>query len=101
MILSKFPNDKLAGNAQYWLGEVYYGKKDYQRAAVAFGKGYQNYKSSAKGPDNLLKLGMSMRELGKKEEAFAAFQNLPSEFPQAEESVKTKAAAQAKAAGCK
>ena len=101
MILSKFPNDKLAGNAQYWLGEVYYGKKDYQRAAVAFGKGYQNYKSSAKGPDNLLKLGMSMRELGKKEEACAAFQNLPSEFPQAEESVKTKAAAQAKAAGCK
>ena len=100
-ILSKFPNDKLAGNAQYWLGEVYYGKKDYQRAAVAFGNGYHIYKCGAKGADSLLKLGLSMKEWGKKEEACAAFLGLAEEFPKAEETLKNKAAAQAKAAGCK
>ena len=61
-ILGKFPEDKLAGNAQYWLGEVYYGRKDFTKAAVAFAKGYEKYKGP-KGPDSLLKLGMSMREL--------------------------------------
>ena len=40
-ILSKFPEDSLAGNAQYWLGEVYYGRKDFAKAAVAFAKGYE------------------------------------------------------------
>lgn len=41
-ILSRFPEDNLAGNAQYWLGEVYYGRKDFAKAAVAFAKGYEN-----------------------------------------------------------
>lgn len=100
-LMTKYPSHKLAGNAQYWLGEAYYAKKDYPKAAVAFGKGLEKYKDGNKGADSLLKLGMSMRELGKKEEACTAFKSLPTEFPKAEAATKTKAADFAKALGCK
>lgn len=100
-ILTKFPNDKLAGNAQYWLGEAYYAKKDYAKAAVAFAKGYEKFKDGVKAPDNILKLGMSMKELGKKTEACTAFLSLPKEFPKAEQSLKDKAKKQAEALSCK
>lgn len=99
-VLKKFPNDKLAGNAQYWLGETYYARKDYGRAAVAFAKGYQGYSGNPKAADSLLKLGMSMQELGKKDEACTAFKSLKSEFPKAEKSLQDKAAEKAKKLGC-
>lgn len=101
MILSKFPKDKLAGNAQYWLGEVYYGKKEFPKAAVAFAKGYENYKGGPKGADSLLKLGMSMRELGKKDEACVAFTSLPKEFPKAPEPLLVRAKAEVAKLSCK
>ena len=100
-IIANHPNDKLAGNAQYWLGEAYYGKKQFDKAAVTFAKGYQKYKSTPKGADSLLKLGMSMKELGKKDEACAAFLSLPTEFPKAPLPLKNKAAALASATDCK
>ncbi|MDR1026002.1 MAG: tol-pal system protein YbgF [Lactobacillus sp.] len=101
MILTEYVKDKLAGNAQYWLGEVYYGKGDYERAAVAFARGYQEYKTSAKGADSLLKLGMSMKALKKNKEACAAFQSLPKEFPKATDALKDKAKKEAAALKCK
>lgn len=100
-ILTRFPDDKLAGNAQYWLGEVYYGRKDFAKSAVAFAKGYEKYKSGPKGADSLLKLGMSMRELKKNQEACVAFTNLAKEFPKAEESLKNRAKAEAVKLKCK
>lgn len=89
--LTKFPDHKLASNAQYWLGESYYGRKDYAKAAVAFAKGYEKYKDGNKGADNILKLGLSMQMLGKKEEACTAFVNLPKEFPKAPQNLKDRA----------
>lgn len=100
-IVSQNPNDKLAGNAQYWLGEVYYAKKDYAKAAVAFAKGYQNYKNGAKGADSLFKLGMSMKSLKKNTEACAAFGSLKTEFPKAEAELLKKAETEAKNLKCK
>ncbi|MBE6448181.1 MAG: tol-pal system protein YbgF [Alphaproteobacteria bacterium] len=100
-LMTKYPDHKLAGNAQYWLGEAYYAKKDYAKAAVAFGKGLEKYKDGNKGADSLLKLGMSMRQLDKKTEACTAFKTLPTEFPKADESLKKKAADFAKAMECK
>ncbi len=101
IVLTKFPDHKLAANAQYWLGESYYGKKDYAKAAVAFAKGYEKYKDSNKGADNILKLGMSMQMLGKTEEACTAFVNLPKEFPKAPDNLKNKAAQLAAELKCK
>jgi len=101
MILKDYPDDKLAGNAQYWLGESYYGKGDFQRAAVAFAAGYQNYKDSPKRADSLLKLGVSMKALKKDTEACAAFKSLPKEFPKADQALKDRAKKESIALKCK
>ncbi len=100
-ILDKHSSDKLAGNAQYWLGESFYAQAKFEEAAVAFAKGYQGYENSAKKADSLLKLGMSMLSLGKNEEACAAFVSLPIEFPKAEKNLIDKANKEAKNLGCK
>lgn len=101
IILNKYSSDKLAENAQYWLGEVYYKDKKFDKAAVAFAKGYNNYKNGSKGADSLLKLGLSMAQIGKKEEACLAFVNLPNEFKKANDSIKAKAKNEAQKLGCK
>ena len=100
-ILNQNPNDKLAGNAQYWLGEVYYAQGNYAKSAVAFAKGYQNYKSGAKGADSLFKLGMSMKLLKKNTDACAAFGGVKAEFPKASADLLTKASTEYKALKCK
>ncbi|HZQ01321.1 MAG TPA: tol-pal system protein YbgF [Reyranella sp.] len=77
------PRHVLAGNAQYWLGETYYARRDYQDAAVAFAEGYKVYKNSQKGPDNLLKLGITLSMMGKKQEACAMFARFSQDYPKA------------------
>ena len=44
--LSRYPKDRLAGNAQYWLGETHYVRGQYRSAASAFLKGYKSYSKS-------------------------------------------------------
>lgn len=100
-VLRRFPQDKLAGNAQFWLGEVYYSRGQFKEAAVAFAKVYKDYKDGPKGADGLLKLGMSMSELNNKEAACEAFMNIKTEFPKAEERIIKKAAEEIKKLGCK
>ncbi|WP_413206075.1 tol-pal system protein YbgF [Rhodospirillum sp. A1_3_36] len=98
--LAQHPNGKLSGNAQYWLGETYYVRGDYEQAAVAFMTGYKTYPQSTKGPDNLLKLGMAMANLGKAKEACAAFGRLDSQYPRAAEAIKRRASAEMSRLGC-
>ena len=94
------PGDALAGNAQYWLGETFYVRKDYENAATAFALGYQKYPKSAKATDNLLKLGMSLGSLGKKQEACSAFARLDRDFPSAPANVKERETSERQQAGC-
>ncbi len=77
------PQNKLAGNAQYWLGETYYARRDYQNAMTAFAEGYKNYKASQKGPDNLLKLGITLSALNRKQDACAMFARFAQDYPRA------------------
>lgn len=81
--LDAHPKDQLAGNANYWLGESYYVRADYVRAAEVFLEGYQREPKGSKAADSLLKLGMSLSNLDKKREACAAFDKLTKEFPDA------------------
>lgn len=100
-ILANFPTDALAGNAQYWLGEVYYKQQNFAKAAVAFKDGYSKFPEGSKGPDCLLKLGLSMKALGKKEDACTAFVNLPVVFSKANSDISARAKKEAEALGCK
>jgi tol-pal system protein YbgF len=99
--LGSFPKDSLAGNAQYWLGEVYYKQQNFAKAAVAFKDGYSKYPEGSKGPDCLLKLGLSMKALNKKAEACTAFTNLPTIFGKANADISARAKKEAEALACK
>ena len=98
--LKRFPNDNLAGNAQFWLGESFFVRGQFKPAAAAFLKGYQSYGRSAKAPDSLLKLAMSLGRLGQKDAACSSFSELNNRFPAASADVKSRAAAEKQRSGC-
>ena len=98
--VQRYPNDPLAGNAQYWLGETYYVRQDYNNAATVFAEGYQKYPKGGKAADNLLKLGMSLGQLGQKADACRAFARLDRDFPGALSNVKERAADEKKRLAC-
>jgi tol-pal system protein YbgF len=99
-LIASYPNDPLAGSAQYWIGESYYVRGQYKNAADAFLKGYKKYKASDKAPDTLLKLGMSLAELGQKDAACSTFSELGGKYPQAPEHILAQAKGERKKAGC-
>ncbi len=98
--LADHPKDALAGNAQYWLGETYYVQGQYKDAADSFLKGYTTYSKSAKAPDSLLKLGMTLSQLGQKDAACATFGQLREQFPQAAPAVVARNKLERQKAGC-
>ena len=99
-MLEKFPNHALAGNAQYWLGETFYVRRQYKQAAQAFLAGYTTYAESAKAPDSLLKLGMTLTALGEKKTGCDAFAELGAKFPDAPNAIAKRAQIERKRAGC-
>lgn len=99
-LLETYPNNPLASDAQYWIGETYYMRGQYKNAADAFLAGYKKYKSGQKAPDALLKLGMSLAELGQKDAACSTFDELKSKFPQAPKDVSDEAKAWRKKTDC-
>lgn len=98
--VAQHPKDPLTGNAQYWLGETYYAQSDYKNAAIAFAEGYQKYPKSSKAPDNLLKLGMSLGQTGRKSDACTAFKQLNSQFPSASAAIKDRTTRAQQRYGC-
>ena len=98
--MEKYPDSALLGNANYWLGESYYARGQYAEAAGLFADGFTKYKDNTKAPDNMLKLGLTMKSLGKKAEACTAFKGLANEFPKANEALKKRASDEAKALKC-
>jgi tol-pal system protein YbgF len=98
--VQRYPNDALAGNAQYWLGETYYVRKDYNNAAATFADGYRKYPQSGKAADNLLKLGMSLGNIGQKKEACLTFNQLAHDFPKASTNISERAAQEKQRLGC-
>ncbi|HQS14702.1 tol-pal system protein YbgF [Reyranella sp.] len=98
--IQRSPQSKLAGNAQYWLGETYYARRDYKNALTAFAEGYKVYKTSPKGPDNLLKLGITMSVLGRKPDACAVFARFNQDYPRATDLQKRRIEQERQKNGC-
>jgi tol-pal system protein YbgF len=94
------PNDPLAGNAQYWLGQTYYARNRYQEAAGAFAEGFKRYPKSAKAPEDLLYLGMSLAKADQKKNACLALGQLEQAFPNASAAVRERANAEKKRLAC-
>ena len=98
--LVRHPDDPLAGNAKYWLGETYYVRGDYQSAAVTFAEGFEAYPNNPKAPDNLLKLGMSLASLGSKDDACGTFEVLQQRYADASATIIQRARQESQRIGC-
>ena len=98
--VQRHPQHVLAGNAEYWLGETYYARRDYQSAATTFAEGYKLYKTSPKGPDNLLKLGVTLSAMGRKPDACAIFVRFNQDYPKATDLQKRRVDQERQRNGC-
>jgi len=95
------PNHELAGNAQYWYAETFRIRQLYTDAASAYLEGYQKYPKSTKGPINLLKLGVSLVQIGEKDQGCLMITGVQKQYPKAKQSVLQKAKYEEKKFECK
>lgn len=98
--MQRFPTDELAPNAQFWLGETYFVRSQWDSAAAAFLKVAQNYGRSDKAPDSLAKFAMSMERKGNKQAACRALSELNTRYPNPPAHVKSWETAERRRAGC-
>jgi tol-pal system protein YbgF len=89
--IEKNKDHDLAGNAQYWYGETFRIRQLYSDAATAYLDGYQNYPKSQKAPENLLKLGITMVQLGEKDQGCNMIKGIKKQYPKANKAVLQKA----------
>ena len=95
------PNHKLAGNAQYWYAETFRIRQLYTDAASAYLEGYQKYPKGEKAPINLLKLGVSMIQIGEKDQGCKMINAIEKQYPKANQSVIQKAKYESQKFECK
>ena len=85
------PDNDLSGNAQYWYAETFRIRQLYTDAASAYLEGYQKYPQSEKAPINLLKLGVSLVQIGEKDQGCLMIAGVKTQYPNATQSVLQKA----------
>ncbi|MDC3042663.1 tol-pal system protein YbgF [Candidatus Pelagibacter sp.] len=94
------PEHDLAGSAQYWYAETFRIRQLYTDAASAYLEGYQKYPKGKKAPINLLKLGVSMVQIGEKDQGCKMINGVELQYPNANQSVIQKAKYESKKFEC-
>tara|TARA_Y100000591_G_scaffold91341_1_gene77198 strand:- start:586 stop:1599 length:1014 start_codon:yes stop_codon:yes gene_type:complete len=94
------PSHELAGSAQYWYAETFRIRQLYTDAASAYLEGYQKYPKGKKAPINLLKLGVSMVQIGEKDQGCKMINGVELQYPNANQSVIQKAKYESKKFEC-
>ena len=94
------PDHELAGSAQYWYAETFRIRQLYTDAASAYLEGYQKYPNGKKAPINLLKLGVSMVQIGEKDQGCKMINGVELQYPKANQSVIQKAKYESKKFEC-
>lgn len=85
--LRSYPRHDYADNAQYWLGESFYARKDYQHALTEFRATIETYPRGNKVPDALLKVGYCYQALGQSDKARAVLEQVVNLYPKSEPAV--------------
>jgi tol-pal system protein YbgF len=83
--LKQYPNTELSDNAQFWIGETYFGKKDYEKAILEYEKAIAKYPEGDKIPAALLKQGIAFLELGDKTNGRNLLKRVMERYPQSEQ----------------
>jgi len=84
-IIKDFPKSEHADNAQFWLGEIYYREKWYEKAILEYQKVIENYPKGNKVPASLLKQGFAFISLGDKANARLILKDLSQKYPASNE----------------
>lgn len=87
---AKFPTDKLAENAYYWLGESRLVQNNPAGAAQAFRDGLKAFPKGAKVPDNLLKIGVALEQLKQPALAKTSWDKLVKDYPNSPQAARAK-----------
>ena len=98
--IEKNPTHTWSGSAQYWFAETFYIRQLYHDAAAAYLDGYQKFPKSKKAPQNLLKLGIVMNELGEKDQGCLMLSGVKKQYPKADKSILQKAKYETKKFKC-
>jgi tol-pal system protein YbgF len=90
--IAKYKDSTLIPNAHFWYGEIFFQRKDYNKAAVQYLKSYKiskekNITKNSKSADALLKLAVSLSELRKNKDACGILDKLTQEFPKRTEEI--------------
>ncbi len=93
----KHPDDALAPQALYWVGDIYYVQRDYVNASRNLALGIKKYPNSVRAPDSMLKMAEALIAMDRKKEGCTALGALPAKYPNASKAVATKAAGERKA----
>lgn len=86
--LTYFPNTELAPNAQYYIGEIYLNRNDYNNAIAAFDAVLERYPENPKTPDAHLMKGMALLKAGQRNRAVQEFRTLVSNYPRTDDARK-------------
>jgi tol-pal system protein YbgF len=79
--IKQFPSTDFTDNAQYWVGESLYGKKQFAEAIEAWNALFRDYPSSDKLPDARVKKGMALERLGRRSQALVEYRYVIDRFP--------------------
>jgi tol-pal system protein YbgF len=85
LYLKTYPQDELADNAQFWIGETYYREKDFEGAILSYETLLKKYPKSMKAPSALLKQGLSFVEIGDTKTAKVILDQVTERFPKTNE----------------
>jgi tol-pal system protein YbgF len=83
--LKQYPNTELSDNAQFWIGETYFAKKDYEKAILEYEKAIAKYPEGDKVPAALLKQALAFLELGDKTNGRNLLKRVMDRYPQSEQ----------------
>jgi tol-pal system protein YbgF len=82
-----YPTSEMADNAQYWIGECYYSKKQLSQAIAEFDRVALLFPKGDKVPAARFKKAIALRELGQIEAARAEFAAIIKSYPRSNEAV--------------
>jgi tol-pal system protein YbgF len=98
--LASNPEAPRAADAMFWLGEAQYSQGRYQDSAKTFLDAHKQFPRADKGPDALLKLGMSLAKLDNRETACATLREVLIRYPGASAAVRAKVSEEQQLASC-
>ncbi len=89
-VLHYYPLDDLAGNANFYLGEIAYRQKNYADAIKSYNAVLEGFSGNSKAPAAQLRKGFALLQEGKKEAGIHELRLLIQRHPQTPEAAQAK-----------